>query len=175
MKSARLAQEQEAMRNRAARAATPVPVPLGGGGKAMWSLDEPPYTLKEAARLLQVSTNTVARLFDGEEGVLILSAPGARQKMRRIPRPVFNRVLNRLSQPQTASPYYPIKLWQPIVHMLGYPQKARRWSEDDRRKQSELMRRVHARKAAERAAWAAERAAKRGQTPRAIPVTLTPN
>ena len=175
MKSARLAQEQEAMRNRAARAATPVPVPLGGGGKAMWSLDEPPYTLKEAARLLHVSTNTVARLFDGEEGVLILSAPGARQKMRRIPRPVFNRVLNRLSQPQTASPYYPIKLWQPIVHMLGYPQKARRWSEDDRRKQSELMRRVHARKAAERAAWAAERAAKRGQTPRAIPVPLTPN
>jgi hypothetical protein len=79
---------------------------------------------------------------------LILSLPGARQKLRRIPRPVFNRLLNRLSQPQTASPYYPIKLRQPIVHMLEYPQKARKWSEDDRRKQSELMRRVHARKAA---------------------------
>jgi hypothetical protein len=37
---------------------------------------------------------------------------------------------------------------------------------------SEVMRRVYARKAAKRAAWAAERAAKKAQTPRAIPVPL---
>src|SRR5713226_8729419 len=89
--------------------------------KAMWSVDEPPYTLAEAARLLGVSRATVGRLFDGEEGVLILSATGARRKMRRIPRSVFNRVLNRLSQPKTASPYYPCEFRQPLVHVLAYP------------------------------------------------------
>jgi hypothetical protein len=66
--------------------------------------------------------------------------------------------------------------------MLEYPQKARKYTEEDCRKMSEIMRRVHARKAAKRAAWAAERdaraverAAKKAQTPRAIPVPLTPN
>jgi len=114
----------------------------------MWGVDEPPYTLGEAARLLGVSRATATRLFDGEEGVLILSVPGAR-KMRRIPRPVFNRVLNRLSQPKTESPYYPIKFRQPVVHMLEYPQKARKYTEEDRREKT--------------------------QTPRAVSVPLTPN
>ena len=134
----------------------------------MWGVDEPPYTLGEVARLLGVSRETAARLFAGEEGVLVLSVPGARRKMRRIPRPVFNRVLNRLSQPKTESPYYPIKFRQPVVHMLEYPQKARKYTEEDRRKMSEVMRRVWAAKAA-------KRAAKKAQTPRAIPVPLTPN
>jgi hypothetical protein len=116
----------------------------------MWSVDEPPYTLGEAARLLGVSRETATRLFVGEEGVLILSAPGARRKMRRIPRPVFNRVLSRLSQPRTTSPYYPCKFRQPVVHLLEYPQKARRYSEEDRRKMSEVMRRVWAAKKARR-------------------------
>jgi hypothetical protein len=144
-------------------------------------VDEPLYTLGEAARLLSVSRATAGRLFDGEEGVLILSVPDARRKMRRIPRPLFNRVLNRLSQPRTTSPYYPYKFRQPVVHVLEYPQKARKWTDDDRRKQSELMRRVWAAKAAKRAAWAAERdakaaerAANKTQTPRAISVPLTP-
>ena len=116
----------------------------------MWGVDEPPYTLGDVARLLGVSQATAARLFDGEEGVLILSAPGARHKMRRIPRSVFNRVLNRLSQPKTASPYYPCEFRQPLVHVLAYPQKARKWSEDDRRKQSEIMRHVWSAKKARR-------------------------
>jgi hypothetical protein len=119
--------------------------------KAMWSVDEPPYTLGEAARLLGVSRATVGRLFDGEEGVLILSATGARRKMRRIPRPVFNRVLNRLSQPKTESPYYPFKFRQPIVSFREYPQKARKYTEADRRKMSEVMRRVWAAKKARQA------------------------
>jgi len=130
--------------------------------KAMWGVDEPPYTLGEVARLLGVSQATAARLFDGEEGVLILSAPGARHKMRRIPRPVFNRVLNRLSQPKTASPYYPCKFRQPVARVLDYPQKARRYSEEDRRKMSEAMRRV----------WAAKKARR---PVRAISVPLTAN
>jgi hypothetical protein len=121
----------------------------------MWSVDEPLYTFGEAARLLGISRWTAGRLFDGEEGVLVLSVPGARRKLRRIPRPVFNRVLNRLSQPRTESPYCPIKYRQPVVHMLEYPQKARTWTEDDRRKQSELMRRVWA---AKKARWAARAA-----------------
>jgi hypothetical protein len=116
----------------------------------MWGVDERPYTLGEAARLLGVSRATAGRLFDGEEGVLIFSVPGARRKMRRIPRPVFSRVLNRLSQPRTASPYYPCKFRQPVVHVLEYPQKARRYSEEDRRKMSEVMRRVWA---AKKARW----------------------
>jgi hypothetical protein len=41
----------------------------------MWSVDEPPYTLGEAARLLGVSRATAGRFFDGEEGVLIFSVP----------------------------------------------------------------------------------------------------
>jgi hypothetical protein len=116
----------------------------------MWGVDEPPYTLGEAARLLGVSRATASRLFDGEEGVLIFSVPGARRKMRRIPRPVFNRALNRLSQPKAASPYYPCKFRQPVAHMIAYPQKARRYSEDARRKMSEVMRRVWAAKKARR-------------------------
>ena len=133
----------------------------------MWGVDEPPYTVGQAAQLLGVSRATATRLFDGEEGVLIFSVRGT-YKMRRIPRPVFNRVLNRLSQPKTESPYYPIKFRQPVVHMLEYPQKARKYTEEDRRKMSEVMRRVWAAKAA-------KRAAKKAQTPRAIPVPLTPN
>ena len=114
----------------------------------MWSVDEPPYTLGEAARLLGVSRATAARLFDGEEGVLILSAPGARRKTRRIPRPVFNRVLNRLSQPRIETPYYPIQNRQSVVTFREYPQKARKYTEEDRRKMSEVMRRVWAAKKA---------------------------
>ncbi len=122
----------------------------------MWGMDEPPYTLREVARLLGVSRETAAKLFAGEEGVLVLSVPGARHKMRRIPRPVFNRVLNRLSQPRTESPYYPIRFRQPVVHFREYPQKARKYTEEDRRKMSEVMRRVWAEK---KARWAARRMA----------------
>ena len=82
--------------------------------KLCGGMDEPPYALGEAARLLGVSRGTSKRLFYGEEGVLVLSVPGARHKMRRIPRPVFNRVLNRLSQPRTTSPYFPCKFRQPM-------------------------------------------------------------
>jgi hypothetical protein len=165
------AQEQEA--NLVARG--PLPPEAKLGGIAMWGLDEPPYTLDEAARLLGISRWTALRLFEGEEGVLIIAVLGARRKTRRIPRHVFNRVLSRISQPRSSSPFCPIKYRQPVVHVLEYPQKARKWSEDDRRKQSELMRRVHARKAEERDARATERAANKAQTPRAIPVPLTPN
>jgi hypothetical protein len=122
----------------------------------MWTVDEPPYTLAEAAKLLGVSRATALRLFAGEEGVLILSAPGAPHKMRRIPRPVFNRVLHRLSQPRTESPYYPIQFRQPVVTFRQYPQKARKYTDEDRRKQSEVMRRVWAEK---KARWAARRKA----------------
>lgn len=116
----------------------------------MWRMDEPPYTLAEAAKLLGVSQQTATRLFAGEEGVLIVSPPGARRKTRRIPRPVFNRVLHRISQPRTESPYYPIQFRQPIVYFRQYPQKARKYTEEDRRKQSEVMRRVWAAKKARR-------------------------
>ena len=120
--------------------------------EAMWGMDESPYTFGEAAGLLGISRAMAHRLFDGEEGVLVFSLPGARRKTRRIPRPVFNRVLNRLSQPRTASPYYSCEFRQPVVHVLAYPQKARRYTEEDRRKRSELMRRVWAAKKARRAA-----------------------
>ena len=117
----------------------------------MWTVHEPPYTLAEAAKLLGVSRETATRLFAGEEGVLVLSPPGSRRKTRRIPRSVFNRVLNRLSQPRTETPYYPIQYRQPILPFRQYPQKARKYTEEDRRKQSEVMRRVWAAKKARRA------------------------
>ena len=119
------AQEQEA--NLVARG--PLPPEAKLGGIAMWGLDEPPYTLDEAARLLGISRWTALRLFEGEEGVLIIAVLGARRKTRRIPRHVFNRVLNRISQPRTSSPYYPCKFRKPVVHVLEYPQKARKWTE----------------------------------------------
>jgi AraC-like DNA-binding protein len=59
------------------------------------------YTLAEVAALTGLSRQTVTRIFEREKGVLILARPESLHKRRyrsiRIPRVVFERVLNRMT------------------------------------------------------------------------------
>ena len=58
------------------------------------------YTVKEAAEILKVSTDTVTRMFEDEPGVVDLGSPERLHKRRyrvlRIPYAVFNRVLHKV-------------------------------------------------------------------------------
>jgi transcriptional regulator GlxA family with amidase domain len=60
-----------------------------------------PYTVNEVAALTGFSRRTITRLFEHERGVLILERPEEKHKRRqrhlRIPRPVYERVINRLT------------------------------------------------------------------------------
>ena len=61
---------------------------------------EVPYTVAEVCKLMGVSVQTVIRLFENERGVIVLhkAARGKRgYRSFRIPRPVYHRVLRRLS------------------------------------------------------------------------------
>jgi DNA-binding XRE family transcriptional regulator len=59
------------------------------------------YTVAEVAALTGLSRQTVIRLFEKEKGVLILSRPESLHKRKyrsiRIPRAVYERVINRLA------------------------------------------------------------------------------
>ena len=59
------------------------------------------YTVSEVATLMGLSKQTIARLFEHEPGVLIVTRPEMMHKRRyrsiRIPRAVYERVLRRLS------------------------------------------------------------------------------
>ena len=58
------------------------------------------YTVKEAAEILKVSTDTVTRMFEDEPGVVDLGSPERlhtrRYRVLRIPHAVFNRVLHEM-------------------------------------------------------------------------------
>jgi len=62
--------------------------------------DKSAYTVSEVAALTGLSRQTVARLFENEPGVLIVSRPETMRKRRyrtiRIPRSVYERVLRTL-------------------------------------------------------------------------------
>ncbi len=62
--------------------------------------DREAYTVAEVAAMTGFSRNTVIRMFEGERGVMILSRPELMHKRGyrsiRIPRAVFERVVNRL-------------------------------------------------------------------------------
>ena len=58
------------------------------------------YTVAGVAAITGLSRSTVTRLFEHEPGVIILKRPERMHKRSyrsiRIPRPVFDRVINRL-------------------------------------------------------------------------------
>jgi AraC-like DNA-binding protein len=59
------------------------------------------YTVAEVATMMGFSRGTVTRMFERERGVLIVVRPESLHKRRyrsiRIPRTVYERVLNRLA------------------------------------------------------------------------------
>jgi hypothetical protein len=58
------------------------------------------YTVAEVAALTGFCPKTVTRMFQDEPGVIVLDRPETMHKRRyrsiRIPRPVYERVINRL-------------------------------------------------------------------------------
>lgn len=64
-------------------------------------LGDKPLTIGEAAHLSGLSRMTITRLFENERGVIILERPEEMHKRSyrsiRIPRPIFERVINRLT------------------------------------------------------------------------------
>lgn len=60
------------------------------------------YTVNEVADLTGWSRQTVTRLFEAEEGILVLSRPETMHKRSyrsiRIPRHVYERVIRKVSQ-----------------------------------------------------------------------------
>lgn len=67
----------------------------------MLSATKATLTVNEAAALSGFSRNTIIRMFSNERGVLILSRPEKMHKRRyrtmRIPRQVYERVINRFT------------------------------------------------------------------------------
>lgn len=61
-------------------------------------MEEQFYTVAEAAEILKVSTDKIARMFGDEPGVVDLGSPERshtrRYRVLRIPYAVFNRVLH---------------------------------------------------------------------------------
>jgi hypothetical protein len=61
------------------------------------------YTADQVAKMWNLSTDTVRRLFLGEDGVLKIVRPGSRYKRTyvtlRIPESVLNRVYRRIAGP----------------------------------------------------------------------------
>jgi predicted DNA-binding transcriptional regulator AlpA len=64
-------------------------------------MDKQAYTFQEVAALTGFSRNTIIRMFERERGVLILGRPESMHKRGyrsiRIPRSVYERVLDRLA------------------------------------------------------------------------------
>lgn len=56
------------------------------------------YTVNEAARLTGLSRQTITRIFEREEGVIVKSSATTTRRYRsiRIPRPVYERVMRTL-------------------------------------------------------------------------------
>ena len=61
------------------------------------------YTIKDAARLTGLSRQTVTRIFEREQGVIVVKRPktvaGRNYRSIRIPRPVYERVIRTLRVP----------------------------------------------------------------------------
>ncbi|MGO9335939.1 MAG: hypothetical protein ACLPY1_00365 [Terracidiphilus sp.] len=82
---------------------------LNSGGDVGWGkttaakLEKQIYTIREVAGLMGFSRTTVARLFENERGVIILTAPARKDRKRaakrsiRIPRAVYERVIDKLT------------------------------------------------------------------------------
>jgi AraC-like DNA-binding protein len=64
-------------------------------------MPDSPYSINEAATLSGLSRATITRLFESEPGVFVLERPEQLHKRKhrtiRIPRPVFDRVIRRLT------------------------------------------------------------------------------
>jgi hypothetical protein len=60
------------------------------------------FSVAEVAAFLEMSPQSVRRLFEKEPGIIVLARPGRMNKRRyrsmRIPRAVYNRVTGRLTQ-----------------------------------------------------------------------------
>ena len=56
------------------------------------------YTIREAARLTGLSRQTMTRMFEREQGVIVMRRAESERKYRsiRIPRPVYERVIRTL-------------------------------------------------------------------------------
>ena len=56
------------------------------------------YTIREAARLTGLSRQTITRIFEREQGVIVMRHAESKRKYRsiRIPRPVYERVIRTL-------------------------------------------------------------------------------
>lgn len=80
---------------------------FGGAGSSGDSVDtvfgQHHYTADQIAKMWSLSTDTVRRLFQGEDGVLKIVRPGNRYKRTyvtlRIPESVLNRVHRRIAGP----------------------------------------------------------------------------
>ena len=63
--------------------------------------DKQTYTIGEAAELTGLSPQTMTRMFEDEPGVIIIDRPEKMHKRRhrtiRIPRQVYERVINRVT------------------------------------------------------------------------------
>ncbi len=55
------------------------------------------YTVADVAKMTGCSRRTIVRVFERERGVLILKK--SKRRTLRIPRPVYERVIKRLSVP----------------------------------------------------------------------------
>ncbi|HEX3104421.1 MAG TPA: hypothetical protein VHQ22_08235 [Terriglobales bacterium] len=62
-------------------------------------MEKQTYTVKEIAAIMSMSRWTVVRLFQAERDVLVLR--GKQRKTLRIPRFVLERVIRRISVPQS--------------------------------------------------------------------------
>lgn len=64
-------------------------------------VDKPALTVPEVAQLTGLSRQTVTRIFQSERGVIVVERPESMHKRSyrsiRIPRAVFERVIERLS------------------------------------------------------------------------------
>lgn len=64
-------------------------------------MEKEAYTVKEVAAKMGLSRQTITRIFEDERGVIILARPERLHKRGhrsiRIPRAVYERVLNRLT------------------------------------------------------------------------------
>lgn len=62
--------------------------------------DKAAYTVAEIAAMTGFSRSTITRMFEREPGVMVLNRPESMHKQRyrsiRIPRTVYERVVNRL-------------------------------------------------------------------------------
>jgi hypothetical protein len=55
------------------------------------------YTVADVVKMLHWSRRTIVRMFENEPGVLIIRKPNGERRSLRIPRPVYQRVVRRLT------------------------------------------------------------------------------